>query len=299
MSASPLSAGIEALAKNALGERFRLASLQPVSGGDISTSLRARGETDSIFVKCRPASDIAMFRAEAEGLGALANAPDLRVPAVLACAATETHALLLLEWLDIQPLREITAATRAGAALAGLHRIQASRFGAEQDNFIGHTPQINTPEDDWSRFFIRHRLQPQLALAHQNGHGSRLQELGEQVCARLPGLFIDHHPSPSLLHGDLWSGNIGQLQDGSPVLFDPASYHGDREADLAMTELFGGFPLRFYAAYREVWPLTQRYETRKTVYNLYHVLNHLNLFGRGYLAQAERMLSSLLVELKH
>lgn len=297
MSTQTLAADIEALARCALGTDFRLAELQPVAGGDINTSLCADGGTDKIFVKLRAARDLSMFETEAASLQALTAAPDLRVPAVLACTTTDTHALLLLEWLDLRPLQE-TAAARAGAALASLHRKQGARFGWPHDNFIGSNPQTNSQEEDWPRFFIRQRLQPQLTLAARHDHQGRLQQLGEQVCTRLPGLFIDYRPVPSLLHGDLWSGNMGQLQDGTPVLFDPASYHGDRETDLAMTELFGGFPLRFYAAYREAWPLASGYETRKIAYNLYHVLNHLNLFGRSYLAQAERMLTNLLAELK-
>ena len=120
---------------------------------------------------------------------------------------------------------------------------------------------------------------------------------GENLADKLPALFLDYRPQASLLHGDLWHGNAA-LCGEAPAVFDPAVYHGDRETDLAMTELFGGFPEAFYAAYREAWPLSEGYETRKTLYNLYHVLNHLNLFGSGYRGQAERMIERLLAELK-
>ena len=135
-------------------------------------------------------------------------------------------------------------------------------------------------------------------MAARNGHGGAWRRRGEALCARLEGLFTGYQPFPSLLHGDLWGGNAGCTRDGAPVVFDPAVYYGDREADLAMTELFGGFSDRFYAAYREAFPLAAGYPQRRTLYNLYHVLNHLNLFGGGYRAQAERMIEQLLAELQ-
>jgi len=165
--------------------------------------------------------------------------------------------------------------------LAKLHRTAGPRFGWHRDNWIGGTPQINTWHDDWSTFFHECRIRPQLDLARKNGF--RLEE---------PPRLENHHPQPSLLHGDLWSGNAGFIEEG-PVIFDPAGYYGDREADLAMTELFGGFPREFYAAYRKAYPLDAGYEQRKHLYNLYHLLNHLNLFGSGYLAQVQRTLGLL------
>ena len=139
------------------------------------------------------------------------------------------------------------------------------------------------------------RLRPQLRRAA--AHGRELQKRGESLAEKLPAFFLDYRPQASLLHGDLWHGNAALCAE-APAVFDPAVYHGDRECDLAMTELFGGFPEAFYAAYREAWPLNEGYETRKTLYNLYHVLNHLNLFGSGYLRQAERMIDRLLAELR-
>ena len=121
---------------------------------------------------------------------------------------------------------------------------------------------------------------------------------GRELADRVGALFLDYRPAPSLLHGDLWSGNVGQLADGQAVIFDPASYWGDRETDIAMAELFGGFPAAFYSAYRATWPLDSGYERRKPLYNMYHILNHFNLFGNAYLGQAQRMISGLLAELK-
>jgi fructosamine-3-kinase len=177
------------------------------------------------------------------------------------------------------------------------HRITGPQFGWQRDNFIGSTPQCNAAAPTWPFFFARRRLLPQLELAKRHGHHGQLIASGERLAEQLPALFVDHQPQPSLLHGDLWSGNAATDEAGTLALFDPAVYFGDREADLAMSELFGGFPDSFYAAYREAWPLADGFEQRKTLYNLYHVLNHLNLFGSGYLHQAERMIARLLAEI--
>ena len=164
--------------------------------------------------------------------------------------------------------------------------------------YLPADPQPNRRDADWLRFWDERRLGHQLALAAAHGRGGRQQQRGERLLAALPALLAGHAPAASLLHGDLWSGNAGYLRDGTPVLFDPAVYYGDRETDLAMTELFGGFPPAFYHAYREAWPLPAGYELRRELYNLYHVLNHLNLFGGGYRAQAEDMIDALLSEVK-
>jgi protein-ribulosamine 3-kinase len=187
-----------------------------------------------------------------------------------------------------------------GRALAAMHRATGrqagAQFGWRRDNFIGSTAQCNRGRDDWPGFWRDARLLPQLALAARNGLGSRLIDTGERLATVLPRLLSGHAPQPSLLHGDLWRGNASFLADGSPALFDPAVYFGDREADLAMTELFGGFPPGFYAAYTEAWPLDAGYPLRRDLYNLYHVLNHANLFGGGYAAQSQALMERLLAE---
>jgi protein-ribulosamine 3-kinase len=177
-----------------------------------------------------------------------------------------------------------------------LHRCRAARFGFERDNYIGRTPQANGWLDDWADFLARRRLAPQLALAALNGCNGRLQERGAQLVELVGVFYSSYRPEPSLLHGDLWAGNWSMLVGGTPVVFDPAAYFGDREADLAMTHLFGGFGNRFYSAYQAAWPLDQAAGVRRDLHNLYHVLNHLNLFGRGYLAQALAMIDRLLAE---
>ena len=174
----------------------------------------------------------------------------------------------------------------------------ASAIGWHRDNWIGGTPQANDWCDDWCAFFRDRRLAPQLALAERNGFDGALIADGELLLAKLASLMGAHDPAPSLLHGDLWSGNAAALANGEPVVFDPAVCVGDREADIAMTELFGGFGRDFYAAYSDAYPLAAGYPLRRELYNLYHVLNHLNLFGAGYLAQADGLIARLLGEAK-
>jgi fructosamine-3-kinase len=170
--------------------------------------------------------------------------------------------------------------------LAGLHRRTGERFGWASDNWIGLAPQRNGWCDDWIGFYRECRLLPQLDRA-------RLVAPAQPLLEGLAAFFDGYRPAASLLHGDLWSSNVGFTPAG-PVLFDPAVYYGDRETDLAMTELFGGFPAQFYSAYDEAWPLDRGYAMRKRLYNLYHLLNHLNLFGGGYLGQVQATLRLLL-----
>jgi fructosamine-3-kinase len=180
-----------------------------------------------------------------------------------------------------------------------LHRATAPAFGWERDNTIGRTRQPNRWCDDWVEFFVHMRLEPQLALAEARGEPAALLDLGRAVCEHMGVLFTSYRPMPSLVHGDLWGGNWGVTRDGRPVVFDPSCYYGDREVDLAMTRLFGGFGAAFYAAYQAAWPLDQAAGTRRTLYNLYHVLNHAHLFGGGYAKQAIGMMRRLLAEIGH
>jgi protein-ribulosamine 3-kinase len=235
-----------------------------------------------------------MFAAEARGLHELRDSHSLRVPEPLCWGADGQSAWLVLEDLALGGSGDPAA---LGRGLAGLHRVTQAQFGWVQDNTIGSTPQINSPEPDWVVFWREHRLRFQLDLAARQGYDGRLRERGERLLGEFPRLFAAYRPVGSLLHGDLWSGNYAYTREGEPVIFDPAVYYGDREADLAMTELFGGFGRAFYAAYCEAYPLDEGYAVRKTLYNLYHVLNHLNLFGGGYLSQAQAMIDRLLSEL--
>ncbi len=278
-----------------LGRRLALRAPRTLGGGCINRAFRVEDAAsgEAFFVKLNQADRLDMFAAEAAGLEAILETGTLRAPRPLARGVAGDQAWLALEYLPFGHGGR-GAMARLGEGLAAMHRATAARFGWHRDNTIGATPQPNPWTDDWPDFWREHRLGHQLALAARNGHGGELQRLGEAVMERVPALLAGHRPRPSLLHGDLWSGNQGVLEDGTPVIFDPAVYYGDREADLAMTELFGGFGAEFQAAYRAAWPLEPGYALRRTLYNLYHILNHLNLFGGGYLGQALAMCEQLL-----
>lgn len=265
---------------------------RPVTGGDISAAWHLDTEDGGVFLKTGRASAFDMFAAEAEGLSELASANAVRVPEVLATGVQEDTAFLALEWLSLG--RPDAASERMlGERLADLHRTTKGRFGWHRDNTIGLTPQHNPWMDDWVEFFRVQRLGYQLQLAAGNGFTGELQEQGRRLQKRLPIFFDSYRPAASLLHGDLWGGNWASCS-GKPVIFDPAVYFGDRETDLAMTRLFGGFGRRFYDAYDSAWPLQPGHRERCDLYQLYHVLNHLNLFGSGYLSRAIGLIRGLL-----
>ena len=277
----------------ATGEAFVIEARRAVGGGCINDAYVVEGAGRRYFVKLNRASQGVMFEAEAAGLEEITASGAIQAPAPVCLGTAGDAAYLVLEYLELGGRGNAPA---LGRQLAAMHRVTAHRHGWCRDNTIGATPQVNTPSDDWADFWARQRLGYQLELAARQGYGGQLQRRGERLQAVLPGFFADYAPPPSLLHGDLWSGNYAFDAAGEPVIFDPAVYYGDREADLAMTELFGGFPEAFYDAYREDFPVDPGYRVRKTLYNLYHVLNHLNLFGGGYGAQAEGMIGQLLSE---
>ncbi|MBC7946093.1 MAG: fructosamine kinase family protein [Burkholderiales bacterium] len=268
-----------------------------IGGGCINAAYRIDGCGQRYFVKLNDAAKAAMFEAEAASLSEIAQTQTLRVPRPVCQGMNGGQAWLVLEYIEFNK-SNAGSMGELGAGLARMHEATAPHFGWHRDNTIGATPQINTQNGDWITFWRDHRLGYQLRLAAANGHDGQLQKSGERLLADMNALFASHKPQPSLLHGDLWGGNIGFASDGKPLVFDPAVYYGDREADLAMTELFGGFSADFYAAYRECTPIDAGYSVRKYLYNLYHILNHLNLFGGGYRGQAESMMERLLAELK-
>ena len=277
---------------------FTLHRTETVSGGCINDTVIVHGEREKYFVKLNSASQLPMFEAEAAGLDDIIASQSVRAPTPLASGVVADRAWLVLECLDLAGQRGQGAMSTLGEQLALMHRATQQRFGWRMDNTIGSTPQINASSDDWTRFWCQQRLQYQLDLAARHGYRGRLQQRGEQLLAACSALLAGHNPAASLLHGDLWSGNYAVCSDGMPAIFDPAVYYGDRETDLAMTELFGGFTGDFYRAYENVWPLEPGYDIRKQLYNLYHVLNHLNLFGGGYAHQAEHMIDTLLAHVR-
>jgi len=233
-----------------------------------------------------------MFEAEVDGLRELKLAKAIRVPEILGCGIENGESFLELERFAFdRPTAETER--QLGERLAELHRYTADRFGWFRDNTIGPTPQVNAWSDDWVSFFREQRLEFQLDLAAANGYSADVSKPGQKLSSKLADLFIGYEPDASLLHGDLWGGNWGSV-NGEPVIFDPAVYYGDRESDIAMTMLFGGFGKAFYAAYEKSWPMAAGHERRLKLYQLYHVLNHLNLFGRSYLARARQLLNDLI-----
>ena len=265
--------------KHDLLRQLRIASAEPVPGGCIHECYRVSIAGRSRFLKLNDASYADAFATEADGLSALRSC-DLPAPEPLAHGTAGDQAYLLLEYLELKGKGDFAA---LGRMLAQAHRKAGPRFGWQRDNYIGSTPQKNGWCDDWAEFWGERRMKPQLELALSKGFSLPAVSLA---------LLKNHHPQPSLLHGDLWSGNAGFTAQG-PVVFDPAVYYGDREADIAMTELFGGFPAEFYSEYEKELPLDHGYATRKHLYNLYHLLNHLNLFGGGYLGQVKANLRLL------
>lgn len=276
------------------GVELHGASARPQTGGSISSAWRVDSDQGPVFMKIESVRYADRLEAEADGLLALRRACSIRVPALLAQGCVAGAAFLALEW--IRPGRGDGAEVRLGERLAQQHRTTGAMFGWHRDNYLGATPQANLQGDDWVEFFREQRLAFQYRLAIANGH--RLNEARMlQLLAGLGEFYSDYQPGISLLHGDLWGGNWFADEHEQPVVFDPAVYFGDREADLAMSELFGGFGPGFYAAYNAAWPLDPGYTVRRDLHKLYHVLNHLNLFGHGYFRQAASLLERLNSEL--
>ncbi|HTR81247.1 MAG TPA: fructosamine kinase family protein [Bacteroidota bacterium] len=269
---------IERALKNAVS------SISPIGGGSISTVMRATlADGESVFVKTAPQSkDI--FVKEGNGLRELAKSAAIKVPRVLFV----DEEILILEYLPSQaPSNRKKFFQVFGEKFSRLHRTTSPTFGFSEDNYIGSTPQPNTPPAfSWREFYFTRRLEFQYRLAEKNGYAdSTLAKLFGEVGRAIDRLIPEDGEPPALLHGDLWRGNFLCLENNAPALIDPAVYYGHREADLAMTILFGGFDDSFYAAYDEAYPLNPGWQRRGAVYKLYHLFNHLNLFGEGYYGQ--------------
>lgn len=310
------------------GETFEINTRRPVSGGCINQGYALIGNNHTYFIKINEASQIEMFEAEVLGLKQMFHTQTIRVPKPICSGIANDSAYLVLEWLEFgssnteswlemgrklaamhkatppQPLSSSRLADNQSSSSPLVEKTQSSsspllvggteggqKFGWHRNNTIGSTPQINTWTDNWVEFFVQHRLGYQFQLAHRRGGYFPKQD---KLLAFVPKL-LNHQPKASLVHGDLWAGNAGITKLGEPVILDPATYVGDREVDIAMTELFGGFPGAFYRGYNEVWALDTGYKQRKTIYNLYHIINHFNLFGSGYESQANRMIEEILV----
>ncbi len=262
-----------------------------VAGGDIAQAYRVHCGADDYFVKTQKPQYLAMFQAEAAALAQLREF----APRAICSGIAGDAAYLAMEYCELSHSGNEES---LGDTIANLHRTTNTegRFGWEEDNFIGLTAQRNTWSDSWADFFWRHRLAPQLQFAYAKGFKKPLAKFENALAEAAKGLLRSHRPSAALLHGDLWSGNKAFLPDGRAIIFDPAAYYGDPETDIAMTELFGGFGPRFYDSYYRHHPRQSGYDKRKALYNLYHLLNHLSLFGSGYLGQCERYILSIIEE---
>lgn len=277
------------------GSSITVTGKTPVSGGDINrayTLLLSDGSR--LFMKANRRENGDFFRAEAEGLEAMKRTGAVNVPEVIAGGADRNESFLLLEHVA-EGRRTRGSSEKLGRGLAEMHMYDTSSFtesgkyGFRHDNYIGAGFQCNTPGNKWSEFFINRRLRPQFekAASYWDADFRKCIERFLDKAER----YLEEPDRPSLLHGDLWAGNYMIDTDGEPWLIDPAVYVGHREADLAMTELFGGFDRSFYDAYRESAGIDPYYSDRRDIYNLYHLLNHLNLFGGSYLYSVKSVVS--------
>ncbi|WP_262250252.1 fructosamine kinase family protein [Parapedobacter soli] len=274
---------------------FTIQSIVPVSGGDINRAYRIQTPSAAYFLKVNNTPDAnRMFLAESDGLALIRRVPGVRAPRTFTVGQAHGEAFLLMEWLATayNDVNEDTAQELLGRMVASLHRKQSASYGLDHGNFIGRLPQSNAVAGDWTAFFIHQRLQAQLDMAKPHLTDSHLQKQFDQLFAKLASLYP--YEPPSLLHGDLWGGNYLITEPGKPALIDPAVYYGNREMDIAMTRLFGGFSGRFYAAYHEAYPLQPGWRDRVDLWNLYPLLVHLNLFGTSYLDAVQRRLKKYL-----
>jgi fructosamine-3-kinase len=272
----------------ALGEE---AEPGPSARGPSGWRWRVGGAT--LYVKVKPQAGADELEAEAAGLTALSAAQCLAVPTLRGVGVAGGHAWLALDWLSFAQASHAAEAS-LGAALARLHAMTGPAFGWHRASYLGGTPQDNAWCPAWPAFWRDRRLAPM--LERLAGRAPRVCQRGQRLLERVEPLLAGHDPAPSLLHGDLWGGNWGALPGDRPVVFDPALYFGDRETDLAMTRLFGGFGPAFYRAYQAEWPSRPGAGVRGQLYNLYHLLNHCLLFGGGYGAQAEACIAQLMAE---
>lgn len=275
------------------GDPSAIRSVRRVAGGDINAAACVETGQSAYFIKWNPEPLPNLFEVEARGLELLAAPGAIRVPAVFGYGESQNGrpAFIVLEWIEQGNAGRSVVGETLGRQLAQLHRETAPHFGLDHDNYIGALPQPNGPLDSWVDFYRERRLGFQRELAREKGLMPRERDrrLG-QVMDQLDRWIDDDDVRPSLLHGDLWGSNYLVDARSRPVLIDPAVYYGHREIELAFTELFGGFPAGFYAAYDEAYPLAPDYEERRPLYQLYHLLTHLNLFGASYAGSVDRIL---------
>ncbi|WP_444998232.1 fructosamine kinase family protein [Aliikangiella sp. IMCC44359] len=272
-------------------KQTKIKRISAVAGGDICQSFLIETHNKKYFLKLSEHNAKALFKAEAFGLNSIAETAVIRTPKVICEGSFEQYQYLILEYLELRRNGDVKLLAKA---LANLHLTTREQFGFQQDNFIGLTPQTNTWETDWVYFFAEHRLKYQLQLLTNKGVPNRLLKSGSELIGLIPHFFDDYCPQASFIHGDLWSGNYAFDENGFPVIYDPACYYADHEAELAMMELFGSPGESFFSAYHDIFKIDSGYSRRKPLYNLYHLLNHANIFGGGYINQSLSCIHSLL-----
>jgi fructosamine-3-kinase len=272
------------------GGHFKIEQTIPVAGGDVNQAYHLKGCTQAFFVKLNSAGLLEMFAKEAAGLSALSQTNTIEVPQAVVFGEYDHHSYLVMPYLAMDKRGDIRDFAQA---LAAMHLSGGDRFGFDEDNYIGKTPQSNRWDDHWGRFFARERIGRQLDILAGQGVSPGLIDKGHHLMEKLEPFLNDHNPAVALVHGDLWSGNYSFIEGGRPVIYDPAVYYGDAEVDLAMLELFGAPGKTFFAAYNSVNPIKPGYALRKQAYNLYHILNHANFFGGSYIQQSQWMIDEL------
>jgi fructosamine-3-kinase len=280
-----------------LSERLRepLLELQaiPLSGGNINQAFRLFNAKRQFFAKFNRAELLPMFEAEKIGLDEIRRSQSIRVPQVFATGVDGDRAFIVMEYIELGGPAD---SERLAIQLAAMHGCYHRQFGFHCDNTIGSTLQPNPFSDNWVEFWQQHRLGIQLSVGARGGFDVALLDAGQRLNENMGKFFQGYEPKPSLLHGDLWSGNMGSDSAGNPVVYDPACYYGDHEADLAMMELFGNPGPRFFSLYDEIFAIDDAYPLRRDLYNLYHLLNHANLFGGGYAGQSLALIKRLLAQ---
>jgi len=287
-----------------LNQTIHIETAHPISGGDIHRAYQLHTASGNYFLKLNSLQALPLFETEAHSLNAIYQSNTMHCPKVLGYGVYQKQAWLLLEHLQLTSRGDDF---QRGRDLAFMHHQlnhDSKPFGWFEDNYIGHTLQKNQWHFEWIDFYGQQRLLPQLELSQLNGASRKLYDAGVELIEYLPFWFENYSPKASLLHGDLWGGNSAFIEaydckhEPEAVIFDPASYYGDRETDIAMTELFGGFSQQFYDGYNDVFPLDSGYQQRKALYNLYHIINHFNLFGGHYQNQSLSIINSLLQQVK-
>ena len=257
-------------------------AISRITGGDINDAYKVTTQDSIFFIKTNQPSAGDLFEKERLGMKILLDSKAIHVPNVLDQGYHEQTPYLILEYLE-KGAPQPKFWEEFGTQLANLHKNTQEHFGLDHDNYIGKLPQSNTPKSNWIDFFIEQRIEPQLKLALANNLiSSALTDQIRNLYHYLPEIFPTERPS--LLHGDLWSGNFLTNREGSPTIFDPAVYYGHREMELAFTQLFGGFDRQFYFSYNETFPLSSGFEDRIDIYNIYPLMVHVNLFGPSYLS---------------